>query len=112
MAKRVRISEPALQWIEQEAERIARTFGANAAEEFKHRITTTVEAIAAFPNMTRRGKIPGSRTVTVYKRTVLTIVERGGDLVIAAARSHWQGDAFEPHEAYSAPDDEPQDEPS
>jgi plasmid stabilization system protein ParE len=108
MAKRVRISEPALQWIEQ-AERIARTFGATAAEEFKHRISTTVEAIAAFPNTTKRGKIPGSRTVTVYKRTVLTIVERGGDLVIAAARSHRQGDAFEPHEAYPA-SDEPQDE--
>jgi plasmid stabilization system protein ParE len=112
MAKAVRVSEPALQWIEQEAERIAGTFGAVAAEEFKDRIKTAIEAVAAFPNMTKRGRIPGSRTITVHKRTVLTIVERDGALVVAAARNHWQGDAFEPREAYSAADDELREEPA
>jgi len=108
MARHVRISEPALRWIEGEAERIARAFGGAAAREFRDRISKTVEAVAAFPNITKRGKIPGSRTITVYKRTVLTIVERNGQLVIAAARSHWQADAFEPGEAdsteYRAPE--------
>ena len=49
--------------------------------------------------------------MTVYRRTVLTIVERGGDLVVAAARSHWQNDAHKPHEAYSAADDEAREDP-
>jgi plasmid stabilization system protein ParE len=105
MAKAVRVSGPALRWIEQEAERIAGTFGASAAEEFRDRIKAAVEAVAAFPNMTKRGTIPGTRTITVHKRTVLTIVERDGGLVVAAARNHWQGDALAPREALSAADD-------
>jgi plasmid stabilization system protein ParE len=109
MARRVRLSEPALRWIEDEAERISRGFGAAAAQEFRDRIRKTVEAIAAFPNITKRGKIPGSRTITVYRRTVLTIVERDGDLVVAAARSHWQADAFEPGEADSPDYEAPQE---
>lgn len=96
MARRVRISEPALRWIEREAERIARDFGVPPAQEFRDRITKAVEAVTAFPSMAKRGKIPGTRTIIVHRRTVLTFVERAGDLVVAAARSHWQGDAFEP----------------
>lgn len=106
MARRVRISEPALRWIEQETERIAREFGTKPAQEFRDRIAKAVEAVAAFPSMAKRGKIPGSRTIIVHRRTVLTFVERAGDLVVAAARSHWQGDAFEPDEAVPSPADE------
>jgi hypothetical protein len=75
------------------------------------RIRKTIEAIAAFPNITKRGKIPGSRTITVYKRTVLTIVERDGDLNVAAARSHWQADAFDPGEAASSDGQAPEEKP-
>jgi plasmid stabilization system protein ParE len=101
MSRRVRISEPALRWIENEAERIAENFGHPAAAEFKKRLEKAIENLADFPQLTKRGAIPGSRTMTVHKRTILTIVERDGELVIAAARAHWQGDAHEPHEAYS-----------
>jgi len=103
MALRVRLSEPALRWIEREAERIARDFGAVSAQEFRDRIAKTIEAVAAFPNMAKRGKIPGTRTITVHRRTILTFVERAGDLVVAAARSHWQSDAFDPNEAAAVP---------
>ena len=106
MARRVRFSEPALKWIEREAGRIAQDFGAVPAQEFRDRILKAVEAVAAFPGVAKRGKIPGSRTMVVHKRTVLTFVERGETLVVAAARSHWQGDAFEPDEAASPPTDE------
>jgi plasmid stabilization system protein ParE len=101
MAKRVRLSAPALRWIEGEAERIARDFGPAVAQEFWDRIKAAIEAVAAFPNMTKRGRIPGSRTIVVHKRTVLTFVERDGDLIVAAARSHWQVDAFTPDEVDS-----------
>lgn len=109
MPRRVRISEPALRWLEQEAERIAARFGAVAAADFSKRIDLAVENLAAFPEMAKRGRIPGSRTITVFGRTVMTIVERDGDLVIAAARSHWQQDAHAPPEAAPPGDGEPED---
>lgn len=107
MSKGVRISEAALHWIELEAERIAEVLGRLAAEEFRNRIDTAVRNVADFPHLAKRGKLPGSRTITVHRRTVLTIVERDGVLVVAAARSHRQGDAFEPHETHATADDKP-----
>lgn len=112
MPRSVSISEPALQWIEQEAGRISAEFGAAAAKAFKKRINTAIANISAFPGMTERGEIPGSRTVTIFKRTILTLVERDGELVVAAARSHWQEDSHAPHEAYDSDlDDSDGDDP-
>jgi plasmid stabilization system protein ParE len=111
MARRIRISDPALRWLEREAETIARDFGPAAAQQFKERIARAVEAVANFPSMTKRGIIPGTRTITVHRRTVLTFVDRDGELVVAAARSHWQADAFAPDEAGptpAAPDTDPE----
>lgn len=90
MSRTIRISEEALRWLEQEAETIARNFGGAAAREFQARINEAIERITIFPGMTERGKIPGTRTFVVNRRTILTILERDGDLVIAAARSHRQ----------------------
>ena len=90
MARTIRISEEALRWLVQETETIARDFGGAAARDFQTRINDAIERIAVFPGMTERGKIPGTRTFVVNRRTILTIVERHGDLVVAAARSHRQ----------------------
>lgn len=100
MARSIRISAPALRWLEAEAERIATDLGAGAARQFVARIDEALNRIAAFPAMTERGKIAGTRTIVVNKRTILTLVERNGELVVAAARSHRQEDAHDPHEAY------------
>lgn len=111
MPRTVLISEAALQWLEQEAERIAGQFGSSIANEFRDRIKTAIENLADYPHMAKRGAIPGTRTITVHRRTILTIVERNGALVVAAARGHRQNDAYNPHEAYSAGDDEPSKDP-
>ena len=108
----VTISEPALQWIEREAKRISADFGPAAAQAFKKRINTAILNIAAFPHMTARGAIPGSRTVTIFKRTILTLVEREGEVVVAAARTHWQDDSHAPHEVHAADADDEESIPA
>ncbi|HWV20305.1 MAG TPA: type II toxin-antitoxin system RelE/ParE family toxin [Devosia sp.] len=90
MPRAIRVSEQALRWLAREAERIAEDFGLSAAKEFQTRIDNTLQQIAEFPAMAERGKIPGTRTFVVNRRTILTIVERDGYLVVAAARSHRQ----------------------
>lgn len=90
MPRAIRISEEALRWMVREAERIAEDFGSTAAKDFQTRIDSALQQLAEFPGMTERGKIPGTRTFVVNRRTILTIVERDGDLVVAAARSHRQ----------------------
>ena len=99
MPKEVRISEPALRRLERMAEEIASEFGRAAAVAFRSRIDTAVKNLAMFPQMTGHGDIPNTRIVIVNNRTLLTIVERDGELVVAAARSHDQKDARAPHEA-------------
>lgn len=92
MSRTIRISEEALAWIVREAERIAEDFGPKAAKEFQARIDKSLLQISEFPGMTERGKIPGTRTFVINRRTILTIIERDGNLVVAAARSHHQDD--------------------
>jgi len=92
MAGTIRISEPALRWLTEEAERIAANFGETAGRDFQARIDDALTRLLAFPEMTARGKIPGTRTLVVNRRTLLTIIFRDGDLIVASARSHFQSD--------------------
>jgi plasmid stabilization system protein ParE len=106
MPKKVSISEPALAWLERMAEEIASEFGRGAAVAFRNRIDTAVKNLAIFPQMTGHGDIPNTRIVIVNNRTLLTIVERDGEVVVAAARSHNQEEARAPHEAFDLAQEE------
>jgi plasmid stabilization system protein ParE len=108
MPKSVRVSEPALQWVEQQAERIALDFGINAAGEFRKKFFEALDNLEQFPGIAKRGKIPGSKNLMIGRRTIITVVERDDELFVAAARSHWQDDSHDPHEVYDELD-EPED---
>lgn len=90
MAGAIRISAPALRWLTREAERIAEDFGERAARDFQTRIDEALQHALAFPSSAVRGRIPGTRTLVINRRTILTLVMRDGDLIVAAARSHRQ----------------------
>jgi plasmid stabilization system protein ParE len=105
MPKSVRVSEPALQWVEQQAERIAFDFGDKAAEEFRKNFFEALDNHEQFPGIAKRGKIPGSTNLTIARRTIITVVERDDELFVAAARSHWQEDSHDPHEVYNELDE-------
>lgn len=105
MPKNVRVSEPALQWVELQAERIAFDFGDNAAQEFRKKFFDALDSLDQFPGIAKRGKIPGSKNLTIGRRTIITVVERDHELFVAAARSHWQEDSHDPQEVYNELDE-------
>jgi plasmid stabilization system protein ParE len=94
--------------VEQQAEHIALNFGDRAAEEFRKDFFDATDNLEMFPGIAKRGKIPGSKNLTVGRKTIITVVEHNDELVVAAARNHWQEDSHEPHEVY-AELDEPED---